>query len=82
MVLRAIGTRASEPTFQHAQLADLSEVELPPSMRRTALTLAADLKTEQTLDATSDPVVVGLDDSGASGFVDELDDILGSDRAH
>lgn len=51
-------------------------------MRRTAVTLAADLKTEQALEATSDPVVVRLDDSGASGFVDELDETLVTDRAY
>jgi hypothetical protein len=82
MVLRAIGPCANEPTFQHAQLADLIDVELLPAMRRTAVTLAADLKTEQALEATSDPVVVRLDDSGASGFVDELDETLVTDRAH
>ncbi len=79
MVLRPIGSCASEPAFQHAQLVDPIDIELLPSMRRTALTPAADLKTEQALDATSHPVVVRLDGSGASGFVDELDETLVGD---
>ena len=58
MVLRALGSCASKLTLQHAQLPDLSNVELFPAMRCTALTLTADLKTEQTLDATPDAVVV------------------------
>jgi hypothetical protein len=82
MLLRAIGPCASEPTFQHAQLADLIDVELLPSVRRTALALTADLKPEETLDATSDPVVVRLNDSGSSAFIDELDETLINDRAH
>jgi hypothetical protein len=82
MVLRAIGPRTGKRTVQHAQLTDLRDFKLFPSMRRTALTLAADLKTEQGLDATMDSVVVRLDDTGASGFVDELDETLVNNRAH
>jgi hypothetical protein len=82
MVLRAIGPCASELTFQHAQVADLIDVELLPSVRFTALTLASDLKPKQTLDAMSDAVVVRLDDSGASALVHELDETLVNDRAH
>ena len=82
MLLRAIGPCASELTFQHAQLADLIDVELLPSVRFTALTLAANLKTKQTLDATSDAVVVRLDDPGASASVHELDETLVNDRTH
>jgi hypothetical protein len=39
----------------------------------------ANLKTEQALDVTSNPVVVRLDDSDASGFLDELDEMLAAD---
>jgi hypothetical protein len=63
-------------------VADLIDVELFPSMRCPALTLTANLKTEQALDVTSNPVVVRLDDSGASGFIDELDEVLAADCAH
>jgi len=63
-------------------VADLIDVELSPSMRCAALTLTANLKTEQALDATSNPIVVRLDDSGASGLVDELDEILAADCVH
>jgi hypothetical protein len=63
-------------------MADLIDVELFPSMRCAAPTLTADLKTEQALDVTSNPVVVRFDDSGASGFVDELDETLITDRTH
>src|SRR5439155_17331192 len=38
---------------QHAQLPDLSNVELLPALRCLALTLTPDLKTKQTLDAMS-----------------------------
>jgi hypothetical protein len=82
MMLRRIGPCTSEPTLQDAQVADLIEVELFPSMRCAAVTLAADLKTEQALDATSNAVVVRLDDSGASGCVDELDEMLAANCAH
>ena len=82
MVLRALGSCASKLTLQHAQLPDLSNVELFPAMRCTALTLTADLKTEQTLDATTDAVVVRFDDSNCSDLVDELDEILADDRSH
>jgi hypothetical protein len=50
-------------------VADLIYVELFQSMRCAAPTLAADLKTEQALDVTSNTEVVRLDDSGASGSV-------------
>ena len=63
-------------------MADLIDVELFPSMRCPALTLTANLKTEQALDVTSNPVVVRLDDSIASGFIDELDETLVNDRTH
>ena len=81
MMLRAVGPCASEPTFQHAQVVDLIDVELSPSMRCAALALAADLKAEQALDGTTDPVVVRLDGSRASDFVYELDETLVNDRA-
>ena len=61
---------------------DLIDIELFPSMRCPALTLSANLKTEQALDVTSNPVVVRLDDSGASGFIDELDEMLAADCVH
>src|SRR5712691_7514918 len=51
-------------------------------MRCAAFTLTANLKTEQALDVTSNPVIVRLDDSGASGFADELDEILAADCVH
>ena len=51
-------------------------------MRCPALTLSANLKTEQALDVTSNPAVVRLDDSGASGFIDELDEMLAADCVH
>jgi hypothetical protein len=82
MLLGASDPRASEPTLQHPQLMHLLDLELLPSVRRAALTVAADLKAEQGLYATSDPIVVRLDDSGASGFVDEFDETLVNDRAH
>ena len=63
-------------------MADLIDVELFPSMRCAALTLTANLKTEQALNVTSNPVVVRLDDSSASGFVDELDEVLAADCVH
>jgi len=46
------------------------------------LTLAANLKPEQALDAMPDAVVMRLDDSGASCLVGELDESLIGDRAH
>jgi hypothetical protein len=82
MVLRAVGPRAGKPTLQHAQPADLIEIEQLPSMRCTASTLAADLKPEQTLDAVLDAVVMRLDDSRSSGPIDELEQSLANDRAH
>ena len=51
-------------------------------MRCAALTVTAILKTEEALDATSNPIVVRLDDSGASGLVDELDEMLAADCVH
>ena len=63
-------------------MADLIDVELFPSMRCPALTLTANLKTEQALDVTSNPVVVRLDDSGPSGFIDERDEMLAADCVH
>lgn len=69
MVLRTIGPCSGEPTFQHAQLADLAGVELFPSMRRTASTFATDLKAEQTLDTTANAVVVRFDDSDLSDSI-------------
>ena len=82
MVLRAVGSCAGELTLQHAQLPDLGNVELLPAMGCTALTLTADLKTEQTLDATPDAVVVRFDDSNCSDVVDELDETLADDRSY
>ena len=58
------------------------DIEVPPAKRRAALTLAADLEAEQRLGATADSIVVGLDDSGASGLIDELDGTLLNDRTH
>jgi hypothetical protein len=63
-------------------VADLIDVELVPSMRCATLTVTAKLKTEQALNITSSPVVVRLDDSGASGVGDELDEILVADSVH
>src|SRR5436190_17536414 len=48
MVLRTVGPCSGEPTFQHAQLVNLLDVELFPSMRRTSATRTTDLKAEQT----------------------------------
>ena len=63
-------------------MADLIDIELLPSMRCPALTVTANLKPEQALDVTSNPIVVRFDDSGASGLIDELDETLISDRTH
>jgi hypothetical protein len=82
MVLRAVGSRASEPTFQHAQMTHLVDIERLPSVRQTALTLAADLKAEHALDAMSDAVVMRLDDSGSPNPVDELDETLVNNCAY
>jgi hypothetical protein len=82
MVLRAIGPSTSEPTLQNAQMADLIDVELLPSVPRTALTLAVNLKPEQGFDAMLDPIVMRLNNSRASGFVDELDEALVDNCAH
>jgi hypothetical protein len=82
MVLRGIGPSAGEPTLENAQLVHLLHFEQFPPVPCTALTLAADLKSEQAFDTMSDPVVMRLDNSRASGFVDELDETLLDDRAH
>ena len=82
MVLRGIGPSASERTLENAEMANLVDVELLPSVPRTALTLAANLKPEQGFDAMSDPVVMRLNNSRASGFVGELDETLVDNRAH
>jgi hypothetical protein len=82
MVLCAIGPRTSEATLENAEMAHLLDVELLPSVPRTALTLAANLKPEQGFDAMSDPVVMRLNKSRASGFVDELDEPLVDNRSH
>jgi len=81
MMRRAIGRRTSEPTVQDAKVADLIDVELFPSIRSATLTVAK-LKTEQALNITSSSGVVPLDDSGASGFVDDLDEIFVADGVH
>jgi hypothetical protein len=81
MVLRTVGPRAGKSTFQHTQLTDLLQVELLPSMRRAAVTVAADLKAEQILSSTSHAVVVRLDDAGPPDFVDEFEESLVLDRA-
>jgi hypothetical protein len=80
MVLRRIGPSTGEPTLEHAELAYLLDLELLPSVRCAALALAANLEPEQGLDAMSDPVVMRLDNSRASGFVDELDEMLVDNR--
>jgi hypothetical protein len=82
MVLRAIGPTASKPALQNAQMADSIDVELFPSVRRTALTFATNLEPEQGLDAMPDAVVVRLDDANASGFVDEFDETRVNDRTY
>jgi len=63
-------------------VADLIDVEVSLAMRRAALTLAADLEAEQRLGATANSIVVRLDDSGASGLIDELDETPIIDRTH
>jgi hypothetical protein len=82
MMLRAVGPSTGKPTLQNAQMADLIDVELLPSVPRTALTLAVNLKPEQGFDTMSDPVVMRLNNSRASGFVDELDEVLVDNRTH
>jgi hypothetical protein len=82
MVLRAVGPCAGELTVPHAQLPDLSNIELLPAMRCPAPTLTADLKTEQIFGAMSNAVVVRFNDSNAARLVDELDEILADDRSH
>jgi hypothetical protein len=82
VVLRTISPSTGKSTLQDAQAPDLIDVELLPSVRRTALTLTADLKSEQALDATPDAVVVRLDDAVTPAFVDKLDETLVNDRAY
>ena len=82
MVLRTVGPDTRESALQHAQTADSIDVELLPSVGRTTLTLAADLKSEQALDTMPDAVVMGLDDADTSAFVNELDETLVNDRAY
>jgi len=55
MVLPAIRSGAGETTFQHLQLADLTDVELLPAVRCAARALAAYLEAEQPLDAARIP---------------------------
>ena len=82
MALRRISPCPGKPTLQHAQLTDPVDVELFPPMRRPAATLATDLEAEQTLDATMDAVVMGLDDPDSSDSINEFDQVLVSNRAH
>jgi hypothetical protein len=82
MVLRAVGPSTSEATLEHAEMAHLLDVELLPSVPRTALTLPGNLKPEQRFDTMSDSVVMRLNDSRRSGFVDELDETLVDNRSH
>jgi len=82
MVLRGVGPSTGEATLENAEMAHLLDVELLPSVPRTALTLAANLKPEQRFDAMSDPVVMRLNNSRRSGFVGELDETLVDNRAH
>jgi hypothetical protein len=82
MVLHAISSCAGESPFQEAQLTDVPELELLPPARRTASTVAADLKSEQALDAVPDPIVMRLDDSTTTGLVHELDETSVNNRAH
>ena len=44
MVLRAIRPSTGKPTLKNAEMAHLLDLELLPSVPRTALTLAANLK--------------------------------------
>lgn len=81
MVLCALGSRARERVFRHPQLTNLSDVELLPAVGCAALTIAAELKHEQALDAMSDPIVVRLGQPGSPGLVDEFHQALVSDGA-
>lgn len=81
MALRAVGPCAGEPSLQDVQLMHLVDLELLPSMRRAASTLAADLKAEEELDAMLDAVIVRLDGPGSSDSVDELNETFVDDRA-
>ncbi len=81
MALHAVCARAREPTLEHGQTANPIDVKLLPATRRSASTLAADLKAEQALNPVPDPVVVRLDDSRMSRGVHELDETLVSNRA-
>ena len=60
MVLLALGSRAREHVFRHSQLANLRDFEFLPALGCAALTIAAELKHEQSLDAMSDSIVVRL----------------------
>jgi hypothetical protein len=82
MVLRAIRPSTSKPALKNAEMAHLLDLELLPSVPRTALTHAANLKPEQGFDAMSHPVVMRLNNSRACGFIDELDEMLVNNRAH
>ena len=81
MVLCALGSRARERVFRHPQLANLRDVELLPPVGCAALTVAAELKAQQPLDAMPDPIVVRLGQPGSSGPVDEFHEALVSDGA-
>jgi hypothetical protein len=63
-------------------MADLVDIELFPPMRRTAATLATDLKAEQTLDATANAVVMRFNDSDFPDSVHEFDQTLVGNRTH
>ena len=82
MVLRAIGPRAGEVAVEHVQLADFLDGELLPPVRRTAVTLAADLKAKQAFDAVPDAVIVRLDDAESSAPVDKVNEPFLNDRAN
>jgi hypothetical protein len=82
MVLDTVGASTRESPLEHAQASDVIDVEPLPSVRRTAATLAADLKSQQTLHAAPEAVVMGFDNADTSTFVDELDDTLVTDRTH
>ena len=82
VVLRGIRPSAREPAVENAEMGHLLDLELFPPVRCTAAALAADLKPEQGFDAMPDPVVMRLDNSRASGLVDELDDMLVENRTH
>src|SRR5262249_62033981 len=82
MLLGAVGACAGESSLEQAHVGHLIDVELLPAVRRPAPACAAQLIPEHRFDATTDAVVVGFDDAGPSGFVDERDETLLDDRAH